>query len=1235
MNLFRRTTLRFQEGNSDKVYEVDIVEVSGTEFIVNFRYGRSGKPLTEGSKTTTPVPIDKAKKVADSLLVSKINKGYQVIMGYDPVSGQTIGISESSPNRPTVSKKALSRNQLILERLARFARGEQNHHPKHYIDNYSLTRTLWKAGELRIPGLIPALQALLDPVPAHVKDNHLFYYCMAWAAGRSQDPQALPLLKQIQDKVPTHWYQLACLQVAPPPATPLPSIDPALDLAEILKTVQAFDTYERMNFEEIDDSACNYIQQVLHWQGLSAATEQALQQVTLADARSDYLQKYFSAQDYARIQQPTAAFPGLEQAIVDVLSYHYDARIDTKVQDYQADVDLYHELINNLNLTALLSSYELSWVQEGRLDYLWNASRRNLQNALKATGRITNFNSFWQRVINHSTYAYKKQNQAITPERLQECYTILQAADAYEEIMHGLVPIFSPDQWFQTYLNTISLSLQSKYDLSLAYHLQRLFNHRFAQLRREALQPKQQLVDYYGQQIVNIYTLAQLQTEQRPQALAILQHTPIGNAFVTSFRKLYKMAELADDYAALAVLNHRIETTDDDGINWSWQKNPPKFSAQTRQYLRRRSVRHLKHLAKFAPNAYLQLAREILVLADEQSSVVSYSPKKRIMYFPTLGAMNFILHRHSHIYAQNYQGNWYVQENRQNEVSQPEAFATLWAYAGADLLYILRHCRAQVVNDFACRRIQPQTAFLQQQPLELWLELVNRPYEATAVLAASYLTAHLHDPVVFQTLLGAHFASVRQLALQTLTAAHFTGQVDFLLTLLLSEHEDVFQFGKDYLYTAQPQYAWLSEHLLTTLLNTTPEQQTYLLPRLQWLLTEPVRGYVALPQLQALLVHPQQAIQQLGASLLAVSPYSFAELSDCFALMAISAHVELRAAAIALLAKLNDADKKSYGVLLFNALIDGNAALRASARSVVLGIQDQDFQQQAFAHILPTLFRSEPVEGFADDMVALVEGMQAIYTSIEVNLLWRLLTARSKLAEKLGALILPSRKPQEFSIKQQAMLTKHATFRVRQWAMQALQANPDKVMQQFSEAVRMLDNRWDDTRCQAITLFQQLPSAFWTAERVVAICDNVYDDVQVLGRELVLRGFEQGAGDSYLLQLSQHPATQVQLFVSSFLQHYAAGKPDTILKLQAYFKTVLSQVNRGRIIKDRVIAFLFNESGQHETVGKMVAELFSDQSLSSVVADKARYIKTLFELHQRYGIQQTPVKVIAPEVRAY
>jgi hypothetical protein len=71
------------------------------------------------------------------------------------------------------------------------------------------------------------------------------------------------------------------------------------------------------------------------------------------------------------------------------------------------------------------------------------------------------------------------------------------------------------------------------------------------------------------------------------------------------------------------------------------------------------------------------------------------------------------------------------------------------------------------------------------------------------------------------------------------------------------------------------------------------------------------------------------------------------------------------------------------------------------------------------------------------------------------------------------------------------------------------------------------------------------------------------------------------------------------------------------------------------LVKDRVIAFLFTESGKDEQVARMVVSLFTDQSLSRVIADKARYIKTLFELQNRYGIQQTPVRVIAPAVRAF
>lgn len=77
MRLIRQTTLYFQEGNSDKVYEVDLCEAGEGEYIVNFRYGRRGARLREGTKTSFPEPLDKAEKVFDRLVQSKLNKGYR------------------------------------------------------------------------------------------------------------------------------------------------------------------------------------------------------------------------------------------------------------------------------------------------------------------------------------------------------------------------------------------------------------------------------------------------------------------------------------------------------------------------------------------------------------------------------------------------------------------------------------------------------------------------------------------------------------------------------------------------------------------------------------------------------------------------------------------------------------------------------------------------------------------------------------------------------------------------------------------------------------------------------------------------------------------------------------------------------------------------------------------------------------------------------------------------------
>ena len=64
MKLIKRTTLHFREGTSDKVYEVDLCEVGADAYVVNFRYGRRGAQLKEGSKTVSAVALAEAEKIA-------------------------------------------------------------------------------------------------------------------------------------------------------------------------------------------------------------------------------------------------------------------------------------------------------------------------------------------------------------------------------------------------------------------------------------------------------------------------------------------------------------------------------------------------------------------------------------------------------------------------------------------------------------------------------------------------------------------------------------------------------------------------------------------------------------------------------------------------------------------------------------------------------------------------------------------------------------------------------------------------------------------------------------------------------------------------------------------------------------------------------------------------------------------------------------------------------------------
>lgn len=87
-------TLYYREGSSDKVYQAAL-EPAGDRFTVTFAYGRRGSTLNTGTKTSSQVSYDDAKRIFDKLVREKMAKGYT------PGADGTPYVGSSSDKQPS------------------------------------------------------------------------------------------------------------------------------------------------------------------------------------------------------------------------------------------------------------------------------------------------------------------------------------------------------------------------------------------------------------------------------------------------------------------------------------------------------------------------------------------------------------------------------------------------------------------------------------------------------------------------------------------------------------------------------------------------------------------------------------------------------------------------------------------------------------------------------------------------------------------------------------------------------------------------------------------------------------------------------------------------------------------------------------------------------------------------------------------------------------------------------
>lgn len=738
--------------------------------------------------------------------------------------------------------------------------------------------------------------------------------------------------------------------------------------------------------------------------------------------------------------------------------------------------------------------------------------------------------------------------------------------------------------------------------------------------------------------------------------LAQLKNLPLRAGVFRAVRHIYKAAEMRADAELWGLIHQRFETTPHNGSAYmiyarrgyrryaeeaAHPDSTVAFGQRTRDYLLRRSWRSLRRLAEDADSEYVTLALGALQAMDDASAGKDYIADGRaydryghwLLFNRMLRAKGAWQNTRSGL-------SWYQLRTIVPATERQEAYPALWDARPDALLWLMHHSRCAGVHEFAARALIDNTAYCAALALDEIRVLLRSPYVATARFAFK-VARQRFEPGVPDTewlllLLQASLPEAQQYAIDCIgrDPVRYCGDALLVVAVLTSTNPQIRRQG------------WL---LCQGALSLPGQPEAILVQLLDWIdnCGDIDSAETAVPPIAADLVWVLQnsfkatASQAPHARLLALLGHRLASVRvlACEWLLLHSAPASaIPGARLAALLQDQDLAVRAMGVRLFGTLPDNLLAGQADLIAAFCTNRDADMRRAidpvlqrvapndpAFrSALLPTLidclFRSETGEGVHADILAWLAGPLSASSELQDrDLTVRLLAARSKGAQQVGALLLPRFGVEEFSVADWASLARNPVASVRQWAFAAYEKHPAQIRANLEQALRLFDSRFDDSKEFGSTYFQRHFTADdWTPLLLVNLCDHLDPAVQRFGRTMIAAHFDVADVTEYMLKLSQHPSANMQLFVSAWLESASAGDLGKLQKLEPYFLSVLSQVNRGRVVKGRVQAFLRQQATLSEGIAAFVARLFTRQVLTVAIGDKAQYIEGLRTIQEHF-----------------
>ncbi len=748
-------------------------------------------------------------------------------------------------------------------------------------------------------------------------------------------------------------------------------------------------------------------------------------------------------------------------------------------------------------------------------------------------------------------------------------------------------------------------------------------------------------------------TLYQIDTPTvRPALLRHLRTTPLTHPTFQSFRQIFKLAEYRRDREVYSICAYRFDIA-------SAQNYADAYNRPTRDYMRRRVWRLLSQWGEVGDRAYIDFAVAILLQftdADggQPSTTVRYrwmsNPWRRLEYrhdwdsFAPCFTFGHILYQHSSRYELLSSGKaWRCREAYKPGDAPPsdreEAFPELWNQHPEALLQLVSESGCHRVHQFAAKALRDCPQFCAEMPIETLLHLLRQPYAETVELGFEWARSHYNpdrpDLELIQALVECLSGAARTQAQDWIAAnpSEFLQETHLLATLATSIYEDNRTFALRFLQVpilpADTAHVLIGRIIAQLLVLETSQADIAIDIGITLLsVFAPQLRAIGLPVIRDLLDRPLPEVQSIGVRLLLNHNTPAAELPpDLIESLIESPYEAVRSLGIQLFDRLPDDRLLSAYDLLLAMVTAKQPDLRSAVRPILgrLAASYPEFASQLAAEAIELLFVPEKYEGVHADLMGLLrQDLPGWMSGIDRAMAMRLLRAKSPRVQELGGLALAENYAiwaTQLTTVELVQLASSDILAVREAARTSIGHAFDSIRgdrSQLLSAVRLLEAKWEDSRDFARHLFSTFQPEEWAPELLVCICDSTREDVRRFGRDLAIGHFQPEYGEEYLLKFSEHPSADMQEFVTNYLENYARDNCDRLRQLVPYFTTVLSQVNRARVAKDRVFAFLNAEAVKSVEAAQIVADILTRQSLTIAKGDKSKIIQMMVAIGQKF-----------------